>query len=220
MKKIIKILSVLFLCAFICCSCGLANKLGFDTYDYMGEQITASLDVNGEEADTAKKILRILITDSTDLPFFDNMSQAIKEYRDAVLNFMLDDGYAKYSGNTELIEKASREYPEYNITQIVPEGDFEATMYRYFGGDVKISHKDGNRFKYLPKVGAYISTIKPAGAVPDIIITEIKETDKTYRVKFRTELDGVSSDEYFALIIKRSDGTYYIKKLLTSSSVS
>jgi len=132
---------------------------------------------------------------------------------------MLETNYLKYSGNTDLIERAAREYPQYNITQIIPQIEFEATMYRYFGGNVKITHRDGGKFKYLSGIGAYISPIIPS---PDILKTEITyigETEKTYRVKFHVHSDIARSDEYFALIIKRDDGTLYIKKLLKSADL-
>jgi hypothetical protein len=177
---------------------------------------------DGDLAANIEDILEILVTDSTVLPTFDNMGDAIKAYNDAVLTHMLETGYSKYSGNVDLINKAIAAYPEYSITQIIPQSEYEATMYRYFGGDVKITHRDGERFMYLSKVSAYISPVAPtnSGLHPDV--TYLAETDKTYRVKFRivTEDDtNMDSTEYFALIIKRDDGTHYIKKLLQGSDV-
>ena len=215
MKKIL----ALFLCAMILSSCTLAQKLGFDTYDYMSEKVVQLHANDGEVADEITEILGILTTDSTHLTTFENMTDAIREYRDAVLTYMLETNYLKYSGNTDMIERAAREYPEYNITQIIPQSEFEATMYRYFGGNVKITHKDGGKFKYLSKVSAYISPVMPT---PDTLKTEITylgETAKTYRVKFYVVSDTERSEEYFALIIKRDDGTLYIKKLLKSADM-
>ena len=197
MKKII----TLILCATMLSSCSLAQKLGFDTYDYMSETVTSLHDKNGDVADEVSEILDILTTDSIELITFENMTDAIKSYRDAVLTYMLETNYLKYSGNTELIARAAREYPQYNITQIIPQSEFESTMYRYFGGSVKITHKDGGRFKYLSGVSAYISPVMPAPDTLETEITYIGETDKTYRVKFRVHSDIAISDEYFALII-------------------
>ena len=54
-------------------------------------------------------------------------------------------------------------------------------------------------------------------------IIYLAETERTYRVRFRAvaaeEWDGMVYPEYFALIIKRDDGTYYIKKLYEGSAV-
>ncbi len=215
MKKVV----ICFLCAFILSSCGIAQKLGFDTYDYMSESVIDTHDTEGNTAEILSELLGILITDSTELATFDNMNDAIKEYRDAVLTYMLEANYLKYSGNTEMIARAVKEYPEYNITQIIPQGEFEATMYRYFGGNVKITHRDGSKFKYLSKVGAYISPVIPSESNLTTDITHIGETEKTYRVKFRVISDESKSEEYFALIIKRDDSTMYIKKLLKASDI-
>jgi len=202
-----------FLLAGILSSCTLMDRLGFDTYDYMSEPVVRSYSTDSEPAGFILPMLDILITDSIHLPEFRNMGDAISLYRDAVLLYMLQNGYSRYSGNAALIEKAEKEYPEYQITQIIPGGEFEATMYEYFGGDVKITHKDGNVFKYLKKVNAYICVIIPADRdiVPEI--TSLDETEKTYRVRFRCRTEDETSGEYFALIIKREDGTFYFKKL-------
>lgn len=209
----------LFACMLSLTSCQLIDKLGFDTYDYMSENVLSTHAAESEKAAELEDFLQILITDSPYLATFDNMNDAIKLYRDAVLTYMLDTGYAKYSGNTALIEKAEKEYPEYNITQIIPESEFEATMYRCFGGDVMLTHKDGDRFKYLSKVGAYISPVIPVSSGLTADITALSETEKTYRVRFKVIGEEIASDEYFALIIKREDGTLYIKKLLEGSAV-
>lgn len=215
LKKTLPI--ILFL--WILTSCGLVDKLGFDTYDYMSEDIIRILDPESEKTEELENLLDILITDSPQLTTFESMGEAIKAYRDAVLSYMLETGYSKYSGNTELINKAAKEYPGYNITQIIPESEFEATMYRCFGGNVKITHSDGIKFKYLSGVGAYISSVFPedSGYAPEI--TYLAETEKTYRIRFCVVSDENKSDEYFALVIKRDDGTLYIKKLLNSSDV-
>ena len=131
--------------------------------------------------------------------------------------------YMKYSGNTALIRKAEQAYPEYHITQIIPEGEFEATMYRCFGGDVKITHKNGERFFYLPKVNAYISPVMPEDSGLRARIVSIDETNRTWRVRFQVLPEDGEADRdtvtYFALVIKREDGTLYIKKLLTEEDV-
>ncbi len=206
-------------------SCGLLDRLGFDTYDYMSESVTKTHDASGETAVMLEELLMILVTDSPVLPTFDNMSDAITVYRDAVLEHLLASDYAKYSGNGKLIERAMKQYPEYQITQVLPELEFEATMYRCFGGDVMITHKDGNKFRYLPGVGVYIPmlAISDSGYTADI--TSLAETDKTYRVRFKVKSvpdengNVTESEEYFALVIKREDETLYIKKLLHGSEV-
>lgn len=217
-------LTALLLLTVTLTSCGLLDRLGFDTYDYMSEEITEVHDASGETAVMLEELLMILVTDSPVLPTFDNMAGAIDAYRDAVLEHLLTENYAKYSGNASLLRRAAEEYPEYQITQVIPELEFESTMYRCFGGDVMLTHKDGNKFRYLPEVGVYIPmmAVTDSGYAADI--TSLAETEKTYRVRFRVTADGKEqsippSDEYFALIIKREDGTLYIKKLLPGNTM-
>lgn len=223
MKYSLQRIALILLLLILLPSCALVDKLGFDTYDYMSEPIIGTLDADGEEAHAVENLLSILIMDSPDLPYFDNMSGAIRLYRDAVLTNMLHVEYSKYSGNIPLIERAERAYPEYHITQIIPADDFEATMYRCFGGDIMISNKDSNRFKYLSKVNAYIATVSTDESNLVADVTYISETEKTYHTHFQvvSQSDSsIRSEEYFALIIKRADGSYYIKKLLDVSQDS
>ncbi|MBR5680219.1 MAG: hypothetical protein IKX19_06150 [Clostridia bacterium] len=205
-------------------SCALLDRLGFDTYDYMSEPVLRSAPADGEEAAALEDLLGMLITDSEQLPTFERMGDAIREYRDAVLTWMLKSNYMKYSGNTALIQKAEQAYPEYHITQIIPEGEFEATMYRCFGGDVKITHKNGDRFYYLPKVNAYISPVMPEDSGLRAHIVSLDETNRTWRIRFQVLPEGGKADRdtvtYFALVIKREDGTHYIKRLQTADEVN
>lgn len=188
----------------------LVDKLGFDTYDYMSEEVHTTYETDSDTAATLADMIRILVP--TLVPF-DNMNEAISAYRDTVLTYMLESEYARYSGNMTLISKAAEAYPEYQISEIIPAADFEATMYRYFGGSVKISHKDGSRFRYLSKVQAYIALSSPISDDSLVRITSIGETDKTWRVTFTVVQGQVESDPYFVLIIKRDDGTLYFKQL-------
>ncbi|MBQ3859350.1 MAG: hypothetical protein II779_02405, partial [Clostridia bacterium] len=135
MKKRIRLFMIPLILALLS-SCTLLDKLGFDTYDYMGESVLRSLPADGEESVLLTDLLSMLITDSDTLPTFTNMGDAIREYRDTVLTYMLSVGYLQYSANTALIEKTERAYPEYHITQVIPESEFESVMYRIFGGDV------------------------------------------------------------------------------------
>ncbi|MBQ4605665.1 MAG: hypothetical protein IJB15_03105 [Clostridia bacterium] len=213
-----------FLCTALLCSCsgcgtltGIVDKLGFDTYDYMSETVHTVHETDGEIAAKLSSMIRIL---TPTLAQFDSMREAIPLYRDAMLTFMLENEYGRYSGNMDLIEEASRAYPEYQITQIIPAAEFEATMYRYFGGTVKISHKDGSLFRYLKKVEAYISPSSPAPNTSEVQITSIGETDKTWQVTFTVSHGGITSEPYFVLIIKRDDGTLYFKQLKKLSEMT
>jgi hypothetical protein len=223
LKKRIWILLLLVL--FAGTSCTLLDKLGFDTYDYMGEKIERSLPLDGPEATALTDLIGMLINDSDELPPFTRMGDAIREYRDAVLTYMLSTGYLKYSGNTALIDEAEEAYPEFHITQVIPAEEFESVMYQIFGGNVKITHKNGERFQYLPKVNVYVTTLMPEASVYKPKITDLQETQKTYRIRFRVvptdsgESYETMTREYFALVIKREDGTLYIKRLQNTGDI-
>ncbi len=223
--RFLRTLTVLLLLTGMLPSCGLLDRLGFDTYDYMSEPVTQTHDANGETAAGIEELLMVLVTDSLILPTFDSMADAIPAYRDAVLEYLLVNDYAKYSGNTKLIERAVEKYPEYQITQVIPELEFESMMYRCFGGDVMITHGDGNKFRYLPEAAVYVPMLATADHGYYTDVTALTETEKTYRVRFRvksrpdTGETPVESDEYFALVIKREDGTMYMKKLFYGSDV-
>ncbi len=223
--KLCRILALILLAGMLT-SCSLLDRLGFDTYDYMSESVTKTHDASGETAVMLEELLMVLVTDSPVLPTFENMADAITFYRDAVLEHLLASDYAKYSGNAKLIERAMKEYPEYQITQVIPELEFESMMYRCFGGDVMISHEDGNKFRYLPDAAVYIPMLAVTDSGYTADVTSLSETEKTYRVRFKvtTEPDEngnvTASEEYFALVIKREDGTLYIKKLLHGNEVN
>ncbi len=212
LKSIRRLMPMLALLGMLT-SCTWLDNLGFDTYDYKGETVTITHNGDSETAQGLLPLLDILITDGVTLPVFNSTGDAISLYRDAVLRHMLETEYGRYSGNTALIEKAAKAYPELQITQIIPADDFEATMYEHFGGDVKINHKDGAVFKYLKKVEGYICNMVPkaSGVVAEIL--SVDETDKTYRIHFRCRLEAELSEEYVALVIKRDDGTLYFKQL-------
>jgi len=223
--RFLRTLTVLLLLTGAMTSCGLLDKLGFDTYDYMSEAVIQTHDADGETAAVIEDLLMVLVTDSQILTTFDNMADAIPAYRDAVLEYLLASDYAKYSGNTKLIERAMDKYPEYQITQVIPELEFEAMMYRCFGGDVMLSHEDGNKFRYLPDAAVYVPMLATTDHGYYADVTALTETEKTYRVRFRVKSKPdaagtpVESDEYFALVIKREDGTMYMKKLFLGSEV-
>ena len=109
---------------------------------------------------------------------------------------------------------------------MIPELEFESTMYRCFGGDVMITHQDGSKFRYLSGVGVYIPMISFADSGYTADITSLAETEKTYRVRFKVKSEPdetgnvTESEEYFALVIKREDETLYIKKLLHGNEVN
>ncbi len=212
--------AALVLIVFICMalsSCSAPREflatLGFDTHDYEGEPVTATHEPDSDIAAELSEMTGILTINSPYMPEFKNGKTALSQCRDAVLNFMLNTGYAKYTGNIELLDKASQEYPQMQFSVIIPATDFRTTVYKYFGGKEKADNKDGKLFTYLEKVDAYVTAAQPQQNRVQVTPSLIEETENTYRFTFTCKCDDAESPEYFALIIKRADGSCYFKYL-------
>ena len=208
---------VLSLVMMSSCSLGdaLLSAMGFDTYDYESESVLEVLSADSEEIPPLVEMIRILTVNNPYMPEFDSSSEALNRCRDAILNYMLCTGFAKYMGNTDLIEKAQSDYPELRLISVIPAKDFENCVYTYFGGNTKVSHKSGELFKYLEKSEAYTAVTVPIESNIKVEVIKCEKTAKTYRLKFKCSLDGVESPVYNALIVNREDGSSYFKSLKT-----
>jgi len=195
---------------------GLLSRLGFDTHNYRGEKTIADHAPDSEAAQVLTELVRTLSVNSPSLTLFSGAREAAQSCRDAILNRMLEESYARYAGNTVLLSKAAEAYPRMQINVLIPADDFEAVVYARFGGSEKITNKDGALFRYLDKIDAYTTA---SGPLTSEVVTQIlscEETERTYRLTFRNSLDDTVSPVYFALIIKRNDGTLYIRELSES----
>lgn len=192
---------------------GLLSRLGFDTHNYRGEKTLATHAPDGETAQSLAALMGPLSVNSPYLTPFSGAREAAQACRDAILNRMLEESYARYAGNTALLAEAAQAYPQMQIHVLIPADDFEAVVYADFGGSEKLVNRDGGMFRYLDKIDAYTTAASPQ---PSDVHTEVltcEETERTYRLTFRNTLDDVVSPDYFALIIKREDGTLYISEL-------
>ena len=213
---IIYILSAVSVCfSFTSCSGGvyqsLMSALGFDMNDYEAEPVIKMVGDDDEAYAEIIKMIGILTLDSVRITPFETPREAASGNRDAILNYMLNTGYAGYSGNSGLLTHASEEYPQYNITTLIPEGDLESTVYRYFGGDSSIQHANSVRYTYLSRVNAYTTMGQPLSVTVTVDITNCVETEHTYRVTFKlTDANGDSA-EYSSMIMKRDDETIYMR---------
>lgn len=187
--------------------------LGFDTHDYLGEEVTETHAPESDISLELAEMTRMLSISSPLLPVFSGAKEAVSSSRDAILNYMLNENYAKYTGNVSLLTSAAEKYPQYNINTLIPAGDFENIVYKAFGGNEKITHKDGKIFKYLDKADAYTSLGQPVKNEIEITVISCAETERTYRLTVKNKLDGIESPEYIILIIKRADGIKYIKSV-------
>jgi len=215
MKKTVAAIVVLLSLFLTSCSLGDAflSAIGFDTYDYEGEEVKAVLDADSEEVKTLSEMIKMLSVNNPTLPEFSSSGEAVDECRDAILNYMLCTGFAKYMGNVELIEMAQEKYPELRLMTVIPAEDFENFVYTYFGGNAKVSHRDSELFTYLDKAEAYTAVTVPIESEITVNFVKCEKTEKTYRFSFSCTLGEVTSPVYDALIVNRSDGSSYFKTL-------
>ena len=210
-KAVLVLLSLIFLSG--CGAREFLSTLGFDTHDYEGEEVENTYEADSEVGEKLTEMLQILTLDSPILTPFAGAKEAMKVYRDSVLNYMLNTDYAKYTGNVELLDQVQREYPQMQIAAAVPAEDFENTVYTYFGGKQKIKNSTSTLFVYLEKVDSYITVAQPLENTVQYDIEKIEETQRTYRIYFRCSLNDLVSPSYKALIIKREDGSAYFRYL-------
>ncbi len=196
----------------------LMTALGFDMNNYESEPMTRFVPSDDEVCGEIERIIGMLTVDSARVTPFETPREASSGNRDAILNYMLNFGYAAYNGNSELLAEAAEAYPQYNITTLIPEGDFESTVYRYFGGDASVIHEDSVRYKYLPRVRAYTTTGQPLTVTVEIELSSCIETEHTYRVSFTLTDGSGGSASYSAMMMKREDGTMYMRYLRDAES--
>lgn len=208
------------LLVFPLASCGAAEnllgRLGFDTHDYRGEKLLRAHAPDSETALSLAAMMRQLSVNSPILTPFSGAREAADACRDGVLNQLLETGYAQYAGNRALLSRASDAYPQLQVSVLIPASDFETKVYASFGGSERVVNKSGTMFRYLDKIDAYTTAAMPQPSSVVTTVLRCEETERTYRLTFENSLDGVVSPAYFALIIKREDGSLYIRSLETA----
>lgn len=193
--------------------CALYDLLGIDTHAYGEEARIATLPTDGEIASELMDIIPMMIQNTPYLTPFDTPAEAASLYRDSIMCFVLDKNYSKYNANTDLIERTRTQYPEYEVTTVIPVVDFESTVYRYFGGTVSVEHRSTKLFTCLDRVDAYISVGIGVDRGAEIRITELYETENTYVCTFTSAMNDSVAGPYRLLLMKREDGTFYMKSL-------
>jgi len=197
---------------------GLMHTLGFDTHNYRGEKVIAVHAPDSTVVQSLLPLIDILNVSSPYLKPFSGPKEAAETCRDAILARMLEDSYAKYAGNTALLNKAAQDYPHLQLNIIIPADDFEAVVYATFGGSEKISNRNGEHFfRYLSEIDAYTTVGTLQQNTVETTVLSCEETERTYRLTFRRKAGETVSPPYCALLIKREDGTVYIKELTDAS---
>ena len=198
-------LSILFLS-----SCSL---IGAEKTDYSSESVIGSALSDAAVVNELTNIIGALSADSPYLTEFSGTLDAVAKFSDTLLSHMLKTNYSRFSGNTEVLKKAAKEYPHLNISVAIGASDFEGALYTYFNHGGNIRHGDTAVFRYLTKIKAYVPMISLSSSVPALEIVSIDETKSTYRMTFYVSLDGELSPAYLATFVKRENKDCYILSL-------
>lgn len=188
------------------------SLFGLDVADYEGEKTLQTLPTDGAKAAELCDMVDILTSGGLELKGFGSTSQAVKLYRDAILNDMLRDHYTLYTGGSHSLSSSSTSTGYPVISTLIPKADFEATVYRYFGG-TSVSHGDGRVFRYLEEVDGYTAPIQAWETQVEVCVVSLEETEHTYRMQFTLLREEESSALYRAVFAKRDDGTCYFYSL-------
>ncbi len=210
---------LLVLCSVLLVSCmagpnalWIRGLFGLDVNDYFSESPLRQLQPDGATAALLANTVSIIVSDSIRLTPFSGTGEAVRIYRDAILNDMLRDDYSRYTGNRQAIEAVSRTNPYLSTATLIAKEDFENVVFRYFGG-TSVSHKSSDAFSYLSRAGYYTSPLQARECVAEVTILELYETEHTFRMQFILTANGESSDVYTAVFVKRDDGSCYWKAL-------
>lgn len=208
--KMAKILMA-FLLAVLCVnvsSCG-----GEDGSPYLSEEVISSVEKGSEKWTELSDLLGVLTVNSVDIPEFDSMRESVDYFRDSLLNYLCCKNYRKYAGNVELLNEIREDYPELDAIAAIRADEFESEMYRAFGGSIKITHRSTTLFTYLEKSDVYVPITSPVYGGCDLTLVSVEETENTYRIDFEATADE-KTIPYFALLVKRDDGSSYFSFLL------
>ena len=210
---------LLILCSVLLVSCmagpnalWIRGIFGLDVNDYFSEAPLRQLQPDGAAAGVLTNIITIIVSDNIHLTPFSGTAEAVRIYRDAILNDMLRDDYSRYTGNRQALDAVSRSYPYLSASTLIAKSDFENVVFRYFGG-TSVSHKAGDVFSYLSRAGYYTSPLQARECVAQVEVLELYETEHTYRMQFILTAGAHSSDVYTAVFVKRDDGSCYWKAL-------
>jgi hypothetical protein len=212
------IVSVLLLaCLLVSCVAGsnalwVQSLFGADVNVYLSEPTLESHSPESALSLELRNALEVLLADSAEIPEFKTAAKACRLYRDNLLALLLRQGYSSYVGNPELSGRVAKSYPYLSASHLIPASDLENAAARYFGAS-SVANGDGDCFTYLKKSDCYTTPGQTRAVTVHMEITEILETERTYRVTFTlTDSEGACIS-YTALLIKRAEKAPYIKAL-------
>lgn len=213
------VLLLLVLCAtfFVSCIAGAGNFMNAGTLEknasvYLNEPMQAEL--AQDDARTLKmiEILEILPMGSVKLPSFENASELVSFYRDAILNDLLRDNYSLYTGNVTALEQTGGAYPHAVLTTAIPTSDFEKAVNRCFGFS-NVRHKSGEVYSYLNRSDVYTTVLQPWESDVELIFDRGEESEHAYRLYFTLVDDSGETASYCAVFAKRAQADLCLRML-------
>ncbi len=198
------------------CSVGEIIPAG-SSNEYLSEFVIGSAVENTAVISELSDIIRALTVDSIRLPEFSDTASAISKCADSLLNHLLTTNYSRFSGNTA-VKDAAEKYPELGINAAIGASEFEGALYKYFNHGGNIRHSDTARFRYMPKIEAYIPAVQSVANSFSLDIIAIDETPNTYRMTFYCKREDEVSPEYNAVFVKRDKGGCYIASIRAVAS--
>ncbi|MBR4296500.1 MAG: hypothetical protein IKT56_06680 [Clostridia bacterium] len=215
------ILLLLFVLSYTSCS-PIKKLIGENEEDYSEEWVIGSKLEDEAVISELSNLIGALTINSIKLTEFSDTKTALSLFEDSLLNHLLTTGYSRFSGNTETLQKAAKEYPNLNITAAISTSDYEGALYKYFNHGGNIRHEGTSRFKYLSKIKAYTPAVQAQANNFELDIVSIDETQSTYRMTFYCTDGKETSPEYLAIFVKREKNGCYIKSLeqIASEKVS
>ena len=190
----------------------LRSLFGVDAANYEKEPVEAVLPTDGVRAAELCDMVEILTRGNIELAGFRSTTQAVKLYRDEILNDMLRDHYTLYTGSAPSLSLGGAATGVPVISTFIPAKDFEETVYRYFGGS-SVNHADGGVFRYLKDAGGYTAPVQAQQSGVTVTVVSLEETAHTYRMSFTLSRGDETSETYRAVFVKRDDGACYFYSL-------
>ncbi len=216
MKKHIILFVLIFVLTLTSCSVGEIIPTGSNN-EYLNESVIGSASENTEVISELSDIIGALTVDSVRLPEFSDTASALSKCGDSLLNHLLTTNYSRFSGNTA-VKEAAEKYPNLGINAAIGASEYEGALYKYFNHGGNIRHSDTARFRYMPKIEAYIPAVQSVANSFSLDIVSIDETPNTYRMTFYCKRGEEVSPEYNAIFVKRDKGGCYIAALRTVAS--
>lgn len=216
-KSTLPFLLLLLSALLVSCTAGnnsawFRSVLGTDVAAYRSEPVLAVLATDGEQAQELTEVMEWFLSGSVQLKEFHNSHQALRLYRESLLNTLMRRNYASYVGNPTLCAAISQAYPHITASILIPQSDFESAASHCLGLS-SVSNSNGKSFSYLPRAACYIPPQQARPLTVRMTVLRLEETESTYRLSFQLEDTEGQSACYNAMFVKRNGATPYLKTL-------